>query len=71
MTHQTASARQGRFRFRYFVEIVNELKKVVWLTRREATYLTGMVIIVSAFFALVLGGLDYIFSKLITLFIGG
>ncbi|MFC1961845.1 preprotein translocase subunit SecE [Chloroflexota bacterium] len=72
MTQHTASARQSRSRFRYFAEISNELKKVVWLSRREAAYLTVMVLIVSIVFGIFLGTLDFAFSKLIdTLFIGG
>ena len=49
-----------------------ELKKVVWLSRREAIYLTGMVLIVAAAAGVVLGALDYGFSQLIDrLFLGG
>ena len=66
MTHQTGSAKQGRPRFiRYIGEIINELKKVVWLSRREAAYLTALVLIVSIFFGIVLGTLDYGFSAFI------
>ena len=72
MTHHTASARQSRPRFRYISETVNELKKVVWLTRREIFYLTGLVLVVAAIFAVFLGTLDYVFSQIIdTVFLGG
>ena len=71
MTHHTTSAKRSRPRFRYIIEVINELKKVVWLSRREVTYLTGMVLIVTIAFAIVLGTLDYTFSELIdALFMG-
>lgn len=55
----------------YFRDIIGELKKVVWLTRREVVYLTTLVLIVSGLAAAVLGALDYGFSELIdTIFLG-
>ena len=63
MTQHTAS--RSRFRFRFVGEIIAELKKVVWLTRREAIYLTALVLIVAGISALVLGAIDYGFSSLI------
>ena len=55
----------------YIAEIINELKKVVWLTRREAVYLTVLVLVVSAVAAAFLGALDYGFSGLVEkVFIG-
>ena len=54
-----------RSRFRFFGDIIAELKKVVWLTRRDAIYLTCMVLIVAATAGLVLGAIDLGFSSLI------
>ena len=72
MTHQTVSKRRGVRLFGYVGEIISELKKVVWLNRREAAYLTGLVMIVSIAAGIMLGGLDYGFSALIDkVFIGG
>jgi len=69
MTHRTATRRS---RFSIFGEIIAELKKVVWLTRREATYLTFMVLIVAIIVGLILGGFDYGFTNLVDkLFLGG
>jgi len=69
--HTTATKRIGS-RFRFIGEIIAELKKVVWLTRREATYLTVLVLIVAAIAGLVLGVVDYGFSRLVDeLFLGG
>ncbi len=65
MTQPVATTKKGFFLFRYFSEIFNELKKVVWLTRREVAYLTGMVLIVTIIAGAFLGGLDYLFSQLV------
>ena len=62
MAHQVTAKRKGLRLFGYVSEIVNELKKVVWLTRREAMYLTGLVLIVSIAAGIILGLLDYGFS---------
>lgn len=53
----------------FFVESRQELKQVHWPSRREAVYLTLVVIIVSVVLALFLGGLDYLFSYLLKVFI--
>ena len=70
-----SSAARGKKGFslvRYFNEIIIELKKVVWLTRRETAYLTVLVIIVTIITGIILGGLDYGFTQLIgKVFIGG
>ena len=72
MTHHTASAKRSGPRFRYVREIIGELKKVVWLTRRELIYLTVLVLIVSATAGLVLGAVDFGFAALVDkLFLGG
>ncbi|MFH1639561.1 MAG: preprotein translocase subunit SecE [Chloroflexota bacterium] len=65
MTRNVASVKQGRSRFRYFGEIISELKKVVWLSRREVAYLTALVLIVTIIFAIILGTVDFGFSNLI------
>ena len=46
-----------------------EMRKVQWPTRREATRFTVTVIAVSIGLALVLGGFDFIFTKVISLFV--
>ena len=70
MTYHTAKRSGSRFRF--IGEIIAELKKVVWLTRREVAYLTFLVLIVSVTVGLVLGAIDYGFTNLINkLFLGG
>jgi preprotein translocase SecE subunit len=71
---QTGAARERRSRFRFtlFSDVIGELRKVVWLSRREAAYLTLLVIIVSVGVGLLLAGLDLGFTRLIDkVFIGG
>ncbi len=72
MTQQVATKKR-RFRlFSYVGEIINELKKVVWLTRRELAYLTVLVIIVTITAGVALGALDFGFSELVgKLFLAG
>ncbi|HJX11936.1 MAG TPA: preprotein translocase subunit SecE [Dehalococcoidales bacterium] len=65
MAHQTATKRKGFRLLKQIGEIVSELKKVVWLTRREAAYLTVLVLIVSISAGIVLGALDYGFTHLV------
>ncbi len=69
MTYHTT--KRGSSRFRFISETIGELKKTVWLTRREATYLTVLVLIVAITAGLVLGAIDYGFTGLIDkLFLG-
>ena len=72
MTQQVATKKR-RFRLISGIgEVINELKKVVWLTRREAAYLTVLVIIVTVCAGIVLGSLDFGFSELVgRLFLAG
>jgi len=72
MTQQTAIVKRATARFRFIGEIIAELKKVVWLTRREAAYLTTLVLIVAIIMGLFLGALDYGFTQLVDkVFLGG
>ena len=65
MTHHTTAKRSGLRLFRYVGDIISELRKVVWLTRREVTYLTVLVLIVSVTAGIILGTLDYGFTGLV------
>ena len=71
MKRRTITAKPSRSRFRFFGETISELKKVVWLTRRELIYLTTLVLITAAVAGLVLGVLDYGFTRLVDVFFGG
>jgi preprotein translocase subunit SecE len=65
MTQPVVAKKKGFRLFNYFAEIFNELKKVVWLTRRELIYLTGLVLIVTIITGIILGALDYGFTQLV------
>ncbi len=52
---------------RYIRETVGELRKVNWPTRQEATNLTIIVLIVTFSMSIVLGLLDFIYTRLIAL----
>ena len=54
---------QGKQRFRFVGETVSELRKVVWPTRQEATYLTTIVIVVTIAVAITLWVIDLGFSE--------
>jgi len=71
MAQTTQSAEKKGRGFKLFGNVIAELKKVTWLSRREAIYLTGLVLLVAVIVGLILGGIDWIFSLLIEkIFIG-
>ena len=71
MTPQGATAKRGGSRFKFIGETIAELKKVVWLTKRELAYLTVLVLVVVIAAAIVLGTVDFGFTRLAdTLFLG-
>ena len=65
MTEQATITKRVSSRFRFIGDIIAELKKVVWLTRREAIYLTTLVLIVAIVMGILLGAFDYGFSQLV------
>ena len=72
MTQRSATTKGSGSRFKIFGEIISELKKVVWLSRREAMYLTFLVLVIAVVAGLILGALDFGFTKFIdALFVGG
>lgn len=65
-----AAPREGRssplsWRPRFVMDIVSELRKVVWPTRETTLHLTVVVIIVSLLIGAALGGIDIGFGWLI------
>ncbi|MFC1931319.1 preprotein translocase subunit SecE [Chloroflexota bacterium] len=65
MTHHTATAKRTGSKFRFIGETISELRKVVWLSRREIVYLSTLVLVISVAAGLVLGAVDYGFSNLV------
>lgn len=53
----------------YFKEVKTELTKVTWPTRPEATKLTIIILVGSLVTGLYVGGLDYVFTNLLGLFL--
>lgn len=53
------------WRPRFIMDIVNELRKVVWPTRDDVTYLTIVVVIITILFGAALGAIDIGFGWLI------
>ncbi len=51
----------------YISETIAELKKVTWLSRRDLLYLSALVLLVVIVVGVILGGIDYGFSRLIQL----
>ncbi|MDD4333215.1 MAG: preprotein translocase subunit SecE [Patescibacteria group bacterium] len=49
----------------YIRESIEEMKKVTWPTKKETTNYTLLVIFFSLGVAAFLGGLDYIFTKIL------
>jgi preprotein translocase subunit SecE len=50
---------------RYFSESYSELKKVTWPTREQVRNLTVLVFVISAFFGVYLGVLDFLWSQVL------
>ena len=53
------------WRPRFVMDIINELRKVVWPSRQDTIHLTVVVVIVSLLIGAVLGGIDIGFGWLI------
>jgi preprotein translocase subunit SecE len=68
--NKTASRKPNAIK-QYFRETIGELRKVNWPTRKEAITLTGIVLVVIIGMSTFLGILDFIFSRLLALALGG
>ncbi len=51
----------------FLQEVRSELEKVIWPTRKQAVNLTLIVIGVSIVIGFFIGGLDYVFAKIMEL----
>ena len=72
MARQAITTKKRNSRFKAVSDVIAELRKVVWLTRREAAYLTILVLIVTVIAAAGLGLLDYGFTRMVDqVFLGG
>ena len=50
----------------FFSEVKSELSKVTWPKRQEVIKLTVLVSLVAVIIGLYVGGLDYVFTKVLT-----
>jgi preprotein translocase subunit SecE len=69
MTYQGVPTKRSRFKF--VGDIIAELKKVTWLTRREAAYLTFLVLVISVIVGIILGVADLGFNNVVQNFFLG
>ena len=68
---KSATARHGRRRRsaffgrigRFVREVVAELRKVIWPTRKELLTYTAVVVVFVAFMMAIVAGLDFVFAK--------
>jgi len=60
-----------RSRFMFFVDAFNELRKAHWPTRKETMRLSVLVFAVCVAVGAILGGLDFLFTKLMGLVLFG
>lgn len=73
---ETAKAEKGRLgpwaRLSLFVrEIIAELRKVIWPTRKELITYTGVVIVFVVAMASIVAALDFVFGKAVLFAFGG
>jgi len=72
MARRAVTTKKRSSRFRAVGDVIDELRKVVWLSKREAAYLTLLVLIVTIVAAAGLGAIDYGFTRMIDqVFLGG
>ena len=67
---RTAGAAPRGGVFRFFIEVIAELRRTTWPSRQEAVRLSILVMIVAAFFGVFLGAIDYGFGRLVEVLIG-
>lgn len=60
-----SAAKPRGSRFTFIGDTISELKKVVWLSRREVAYLTFLVLIVVVATGIFLGVIDFGFTAFI------
>ncbi|MGH2705496.1 MAG: preprotein translocase subunit SecE [Actinomycetota bacterium] len=66
-----ASKRKRTKPMEFVKEVRGELGRVAWPTRNEVVTYTVVVLVSVAFFMLVIGGLDFVFTKAVVQLISG
>ena len=54
----------------YAKEVVAELKKVTWPSKKDIIKATGVVLVITIILSVIVGAFDYLFSTLIGLLVG-
>ncbi len=67
---RATGTKPARRRFRFFGDIIGELKKSTWLSRREVFYLTVLVLAMTIAAGVILGALDFGFTNLARVLLG-
>jgi len=62
---------RGRGLDQFLLDVRAELRKVVWPTPEQLTRLTGIFIALSVAIGFALGGVDYLFTELFRIAVGG
>lgn len=70
MSRDQVDARQENRFQRWYRETRAELAKVSWPTRQEGLRLTGIVLVVTVVSAIVIFGVDSLFSAFVAAFLG-
>lgn len=70
MAEKTATTKKENAVQKWWRETIGELRKVVWPTRKEALRLTWIVCLVIVIMGVVLGVLDFGFTRLIAVIVG-
>lgn len=71
MANETEKKKKRRSPAKWFKELFSELKKVTWPSFKEVVKQTGVVLVVTLFFLLVLMGMDALLGVLYDLLITG
>lgn len=64
-SRRSTTTKRSSLRFGFITDTIAELKKVVWLSRQEVAYLTVLVLIVAITVGIILGIIDYGFTRLV------
>jgi len=70
MGRSTPIVKPDNFFVRYFKDTRAEIAKVTWPTREEGIRLTWVVLVVTVISAIVLFGMDSLFSAIVVFIIG-
>ena len=71
MLRQLINPKKRGSRFKTVTDVIAELRKVVWLSKREAAYLTLLVLVVTIIMAALLGAVDLGFTRFVEKFFLG